>query len=265
HSAPAVTHPITQTLQRGRHRRHAGCHLGLPTDARGEGWLSIATLTADTQLLRALLSRTGEQIGSDRCDVQASIFLENYTWQLVLPLAGALVAEQRVALPAAHDLALRPSNGHAVELAISPARFVALADDSASAHRDAVRAATPSALTRRFEGTLAHHFAIIIGALRTISLRAERALWRTVCDRTALALLYAGLACGEQDRAERLAHEILDDRPPLDSAPAYVDVRVNDRVSRAHLRRGCCLWWRTAAGEYCATCPIQRSTASALG
>jgi ferric iron reductase protein FhuF len=257
-----MTHPITETLNRGRQRRHGDCNLGLRTDAGGESWTAIATLAAETELLRALLSRIGQEIGSDRCDVQASIFLESYTWRLVLPLAGALIAEQRVALPAAHDVELRPSTVDRVQLRMNPARFAALPSDIASTHRDAILASAPSDLTACFASMLVDHFAIVIGALRTVSVRSERALWRTVCDRTALALLYAGLACGKQHSAERLAHEILGRRAPLDTAPAYVDLRVDSRTFRTHLRGGCCLWWRTAARGYCATCPINRRTGS---
>jgi ferric iron reductase protein FhuF len=258
-----VTHPISQTLQRGRQRHYAGWDLGLDTEP-GEGWTSIAALASDTELLRALLQRTGSEIGSDRNDVQASIFLEKYTWQLVLPLAGALVAEQRVALLTAHDVALRSCAAQTVQVRMTPTRFVALQGDRAATHRDAILAYTSTGLAQHFRTTLVNHFAIVIGALRTISFRAERALWRTVCDRTAMALLYAGLACDEQDSTERLAHEILGTSPPIDSAPAYADVCVDDRASRAHLRKGCCLWWRTAAGGYCATCPLRRRPGRAL-
>ena len=252
-----MTHPITQTLQRGRHRRHGLCDLELPTAADGHGWTSVAALAADTELLRTLLNTIGAAIGSDRSDVQASLFLENYTWRLVLPLAGALVAEQRVALPTAGDLRLRPSTGHTVRLQMSPARFAALPSDSASAHRDAILTTTHADLVEHFRRLLVDHFATVIGALQSISVRAERALWRTVCDRTATALLYAGLASDRQDSAERLAHAILSGSPPLDRAPRYADLRVDERASRVHLRHGCCLWWRIAAAAHCATCPIR--------
>jgi ferric iron reductase protein FhuF len=258
-----VTHPISQTLRRGRERRYAGCDLGLQTDA-GEGWTSIAALAADPELLRTLLKRTGNAIGSDRSDVQASIFLEKYTWRLVLPLAGALVAERRVALLTVHDVELRSCAAQTFELRMIPGRFVALQDDAASTHPDAILAYTSTGLAQHFRTNLVSHFATVIGALRMISFRAERALWRTVCDRTAMALLYAGLACDEQDSTERLAHEILGASPPIDSAPAYADVADDDRGSRAHLRKGCCLWWRTEAGGYCATCPLRRRPGRAL-
>lgn len=255
-----MTHPITQTLQRGRHRRHGLCDLELPTAAGGEGWTSVAALAADSELLRPLLNTIGDAIGSDRSDVQASLFLESYTWTLVLPLAGALVAERRVVLPTAGDLKLRPGTGHSVQLQMSPARFAVLPGDSASTHRDAILTPTHADLVEHFRRLLVAHFAAIIGALRAISVRAEPALWRTVCDRTATALLYGGLACHRQDSAEQLAHAILNGSPPLDRAPRYVDVRIDDRTSRVHLRHGCCLWWRTAAATYCATCPIRCRT-----
>jgi ferric iron reductase protein FhuF len=257
-----VTHPISQTLERGRGRRYAGWDLGLQSRP-GEGWTSIAAVARDTDLLRVLLQRTGNEIGSDRSDVQASIFLEMYTWRLVLPLAGALVAERRVALLTVHDVELRSCTVNTLELRMIPGRFVALQGDAAAAHRDAILVSTATGLAQHFRTTLVNHFAIVIRALRLVSFRAERALWRTVCDRTAMALLYAGIACGEQDSTERLAHEILGS-PPIDCAPAYADVLVDDEASRAHLRRGCCLWWRTAEGGYCATCPLRRRRAHAL-
>lgn len=255
--AHALTHPITQTLARGRHRRHGICDLELPTAADGQGWTSVAALAADGELLRTLLNTIGAAVGSRRSDVQASLFLESYTWRLVLPLAGALVAEQRVALPTAGELKLRPGTGHSVELQMSPARFAVLPCDSASMHRDAILAPTHGDLAEHFRRLLVDHFATVIGALQAISVRAERALWRTVCDRSATALLYAGLASDGQDRAEQLAHGILSGGPPLDRAPRYVDLRIDDRTSRVHLRHGCCLWWRTAAAAYCTTCPIR--------
>lgn len=251
-----MTHPIARTLARGHSRRHADCHLGLRTGrARGE-WLSIAALLGDDERLHATLDRVGIEIGSRRRDVQASIFLEAYAWRLVLPLAGALVAEKRVAVPTAHDIALRPSEGRPSELLLRPGRFSALRNDRATAHPDATPARTPAALCEIFEATLIGHCEPIVVALNHRCGRSTRALWRTIGDRTATALLHAGLACKDRHAAEQLAHQILLGSPPLEVTPTYARILIDDRSVPVHLRRGCCLWWRSAAATYCATCPL---------
>lgn len=253
-----MTHPIAQTLTRGHSRRHGDCHLGLRTGSTHGDWVSVATLLGDDEHLQATLDRVGIEIGSARRDVQASIFLEAYAWRLVLPLAGALVAEQRVAAPTPHDIALRPGEGRPSELLLRPGRFSALRDDRATAHPDATPARTPAALCEIFEAALISQFTPIVVALNRRCGRGTRALWRTIGDRTATALLHAGLACKDRHSGEQLAHQILRGTPPLDVTPTYARILVDDRSVPVHLRRGCCLWWRTVAATYCATCPLGR-------
>ncbi len=256
-----MTHPITQTLRRGRDRCHAGCDLGMAVTTGEPGWVSLATLAGDGARLHATLTQTGRELASTRVDVQASLFLEAYAWRLLLPLAGALVAEQRVAAPTADEVWLRPDQGRPHELRLTPRRFSVLLADRAAAHRDATVAQTPTLLAGLFERALIDHFEVVVAALNAISRRSERALWRTIGDRAAMALLYAGLACDDGEAGERLAHQILHGARPLQIRPAYETIALEDRAVRIHQRGGCCLWWRTAAATYCATCPLQRRTA----
>jgi ferric iron reductase protein FhuF len=253
-----MTHPIAQTLRRGGERHHGGCHLGMNVSTGGRGWLAVAALAADRARLHATLARTGREVGSERRDVQASLFLEAYAWRLLLPLAGALVAERRVAAAAVDAVSLRTDQGRPSELRLAPGRFAVLPADPAAAHHDATVAPTPAVLAALFERALIGHFEVIVDALNAISRRSARALWRTVGDRAATALLYAGLAGDDPQAGERLAHEILRGVRPLEVTPAYATIGIQDRPVRVHLRRGCCLWWRTAAATYCATCPIER-------
>jgi ferric iron reductase protein FhuF len=224
----------------------------------GRGWMPVATLAADRAQLQAILARTGREVGSQRRDVQASLFLEAYTWRLLLPLAGALVAERRVAAPRVDDVSLRAEQGRPSELRLAPGRFGVLPADPYAAHPDATVVRSPALLAALFERALIDHFELIVEALNAISGRSERALWRTIGDRTATALLYAGLAGRDREAGERLAHQILRGTRPLQITPAYATIVVQDRPVRVHLRRGCCLWWRTAAATYCATCPLER-------
>jgi len=226
-----MTHPIAQTLRRGRDRHHAGCHLGMEVDTAGvPGWIPIGTLAADRARLQAMLARVGREVGSERRDVQASLFLDAYAWRLVLPLAGALVAEQRVAASTAHEVSLRPTEGRPSELRLVPRRFSVLPEDAAAAHREATVARDPAILVGLFEPALIGHFEALFDALNAISGRSERALWRTVGDRTATALLYAGLASNDPQAGERLAHQILRGGRPLRITPAYTTISVRDAL-----------------------------------
>ncbi len=253
-----MTHPIAQTMRRGRDRRYAGCHLGLQVDNGADAdWVTIGALTEDRARLRALLAGIGRDVGSGRRDVQGSVFLEAYAWRLVLPLAGALVAEQRVAAPTTHEVTLRPTDGRSADLRLVPCRFSVLPQDAATSHRDATPTRTPAMLAGLFERALIGHFEVIVNALNGVTGRSERALWRTIGDRTATAALYAGHACNDLQAGEQLGHQVLRGAPPLRITPAYATIPVQDSTARVHLRRGCCLWWRTAAATYCVTCPLK--------
>ena len=152
---------------------------------------------------------------------------------------------------------ITPGRGAPTELLLRPGRFSALRNDCATAHPDATPAPTPAALCEIFEATLISHFKPIVVALNGRCGRSTRALWRTIGDRTATALLHAALACKERHAGEQHAHQILRGAPPLEVTPAYASILIDDRFVPVHLRLGCCLWWRTAAATYCATCPLR--------
>lgn len=254
-----MTHPLEQTLRRSRDRTHQGCDLGLAIHAdRDPRWVQVGTLTDDPRPMRTMLDVVGAEVGSQRRDVQASLFLEAYAWRLVLPLAGALLAERRVVAPTVSEVLLRPADGRPEELRLTPGPFTTLPDDPAANHHDAEVAQGAEALARAFEHALLAHFAVIVEALYAVSGRAKRALWRTVGDRTATALLYAGLAVDDRHAGERVAHQVLRQTPPLEMTAAYTTILCTDGPKHVHLRRGCCLWWRSSAATRCATCPLEQ-------
>ena len=249
---PPDDHPLAQTLRRGHGRTYAGCHLGAPTAA--PGWTPVAALRDDEAALARCLDGVGRDVGSPRRDVQASLLLEAYSWQLVLPLAGARVAEARVAVLGPDDTALDlRGGGRPRAVAVRPGPFVVLARDPAAGHPDARVVTGSAALDACLRDALVTHLDPLLEALTKASGRPRRALWRTVADRTATSLLYAGAATGLADRARRSAERVLGDEPPLRYPPRYA---ADGGASLLHLRHGCCLWWRTAAATTCRTCPL---------
>lgn len=153
-----------------RDRMHEGCDLGLAIHAdRDPRWVRVGTLTDDSRAMRTVLDVVGLEVGSQRRDVQASLFLEAYAWRLVLPLAGALVAERRAVAPTVSEVLLRQTGGRPEELRLTPGPFTILPDDPAANHHDAEVVQGSVALAWAFEHALVTHFAVVVEALNAAS------------------------------------------------------------------------------------------------
>lgn len=255
-----LPHPLSATLRRGRLRCHHGrnlgaCH-GLPVD---DGWTSTSELCRDDQVLHGRLEALGHAVGTVRVDVQASLLVEAYAWTLVLPVAGAVVAESRSPDLSPDRVALRfgPA-GRPADVAFLGANWSALREDDEAGHPDAAVFPDDETLTSHVHDDLFGHLHPLIVTLRRLSGRGANALWRGVADRTAAAFLWAGEATSKGDRAERLATALLDGPGPLHGRPRYATVEDRGAPRRVHLRAGCCLWWRTPAATTCLTCPLER-------
>ena len=253
-SAPS-THPLAATLQRGRELTHGGYDLGVPLGRTSEdGWIPVACLLGDARRLDDALAALGREVGSSRRDVQASLLLEAYTWRLVLPLAGALLAESRVPTPGLDGTAVRLGvGGMPCSIRLLHGRFAALPGDPATEHPDVDVVCNRSVLNCCLRSWLIAHFDPFVETLNAASGRPRAALWRSIADRTATALLYAGLASNRPAAARAIAERTLAGDPPLRYPPRYVEIGEQS----VHLRHGCCLWWRTDAATTCLTCPLR--------
>jgi ferric iron reductase protein FhuF len=253
-AATAIDHPLAATLERGHARSHRGWHLGAALGATTEpGWMPAMRLLDDAATLESALMAVGREVGSTRRDVQASLLLESYAWRLALPLAGALVAESRIPRAGPDGIALRlDGDGLPETIGLLYGGFVVLPEDPATQHPDADVVPDRDGLDVCLANVLIAHFDPFVQTLNAASGRSRRALWRTVADRTATALLYAGLASDRMATADAAARRTLA-HPPLEFPPRYTEIE-NRAV---HLRHGCCLWWRTAAATTCLTCPLR--------
>jgi ferric iron reductase protein FhuF len=182
--------------------------------------------------------------------------MEAYAWTLLLPVAGAVVAESRSPDLAPDRVAVRfGPTGRPTDVAFLGPSWLSLCTDDEAGHPDGVVLADSHVLAARLHDELVDHLQAVIAAVRRLAPRPEAALWRGAADRTAAAFLWAGEATGDRDRAERLAAEVLT-APPLRVRPRYRLVDAGGRTRRIHLRAGCCLWWRTRAGTPCISCPL---------
>jgi ferric iron reductase protein FhuF len=254
--APSI-HPLAGTLQRGRARTHGGHHLGAALGFPSEdGWVPVARLLSNPRLLEDALTAVGREVGSRRRDVQASLLLEAYAWRLVLPLAGALLAESRIPTPGLDGTAVRlTGKGLPSSVRLLHGRFAALPGDPATGHPDADVVRNSRALDLCLRNWLIAHFDPFVERLNAASGRPRAALWRSVADRTATALMYAGLAADRTEAARAIAERTLTGAPPLCHPPRYTAIGEQP----VHLRHGCCLWWRTDAATTCMTCPLRLS------
>jgi ferric iron reductase protein FhuF len=261
-NAPSA-HPLAATLERGRELTHGGYDLSLPLGRTSEdGWTSVAGLLGDARLLDETLASFGREVGSSRRDVQASLLLEAYLWRLVLPLAGALLAESRVPTPGLDGTAVRLTHGGVpCSIRLLHGRFAALPADPDAEHPDADVVCNRTVLDRCLRHWLIAHFEPFIEKLNVATGRPRAALWRSVADRSATALLYAGLAANRPAAARAIAERTLAGDPPLCYPPRSVEIGEQS----VHLRHGCCLWWRTEAATTCLTCPlrVKRATGAA--
>ena len=96
----------------------------------------------------------------------------------------------------------------------------------------------------------------VVAAILARRLRAERPLWRAAGDRVGQAVVWAGAAYGDPDRARRLGEAML--APP---SPMHVPLRteLTDEGVPYHVRASCCLYHRVPGAQVCAGCPLRRS------
>ena len=118
-----------------------------------------------------------------------------------------------------------------------------------SAPPDGWRPSSGAELAAELVGLLAPAVGALGGA------RSTRALWRSVSDRLAQAVLWVGEATGQRDAATELLADALA-APTLLQAPLRVEQPI-DRGPLSRRRTGCCLANRVPSLGRCEDCSVR--------
>jgi hypothetical protein len=183
-------------------------------------WVTAAELAGPR--LREALAVCGASLGTDRLDIQGQRLVEIVTWLLAEPIATALI--DGTPLPDLHPDAVEFLIGEEASLRrLNANTFDGAADTLIEAHL------TP-----------------LIRAVNAATRRPETALRRAVKDRTDGAIAWIAETSGRRSRA----FELLDGRAEL----RVLDLHTHELL--VHVRKGCCMYYRTPANAKCIGCPL---------
>jgi hypothetical protein len=182
------------------------------------GWATAAEL-AEPRRLTTALTLCGEALSTDRPDIQGQRLVEVVAWLLALPIATALIDDAPVPAIAGARLDLDRSE---VELRGEP-------------------------MTELPAAALERELAPLIGAVNAATGRPRAALTRATADRYDGAIAWIADTTGRRDRA----FELLDQR---DAELRLLDLGTHSTL--LHVRKGCCLYYRTPASLKCFGCPL---------
>lgn len=219
--------------------------------AVGPGWIDPTRLRPH---LPDLLERIGNRWNTDDRRVEAAFFMHSYSWRIAGPATACYLAERRVPELAAKHMAVRfDTEGTAGPPAFRSPRFAGPPGDCQSD----VTCGDAAELLLRLKHGLEAHLALTVEALQGHAPLGTRALWALAADAAATAFLLAGAKLGDQERARAEAEAFFVLRSsPLRTKATFLQLEHAGR-REVFLRRGsCCLIYRLAGHEYCATCPL---------
>jgi hypothetical protein len=179
-------------------------------------WVT-ATELAGPRLGEALAA-CGAALETHRPDIQGQRLVEVVTWLLAEPIAAARIDKRP--LPDLHPDHVEFSIGDDMTLRRLTERTF---DGPADAHVKA-------------------HMAPLIEAVNAATRRPKAALWRAVKDRMDGAIAWVAESSGKRPRAL----ELLDGKAELHL--------LGDTL--LHVRKGCCMYYRTPANVKCVGCPL---------
>jgi ferric iron reductase protein FhuF len=184
-----------------------------------------------------------------------------------MAILACLVLEKRLPDIRIEHVAVRfSSEGYLAAIALHSPRFAALPDDPETGHPDLAQVVDREALRDACRTAIETHMAALIAAVRRKLPWGERAMWLTVADRCAGALMHLhheGLLPAEElaEEIESLVHR---KGSKLYSPRTRITWEERDGEQCAALERGsCCLAYRLEGSEYCENCPLKKDREAA--
>ncbi|MBB5934019.1 (2Fe-2S)-binding protein [Streptomyces zagrosensis] len=220
---------------------------------------SVQQLASEPELLAGFLDAEASRIAADhvpvpRRHVVAARALHSYLWSVSLLLSGPWYLDRRV--PVLGPRAVRSELvGDRYE--VTPGGFICLPDDPAARLPGVQIAPDEAALGAALRDGFAELVRPLLVAIAPAYRRGPRALWGMAGDDLVSGIWSLGRTLGEEERAVRLAGEVL----PYGIAPFPDGAnfrRLAGSDGRTHLTRtrtGCCLYYAIQPAEACGTCP----------
>jgi iron complex transport system ATP-binding protein len=206
----------------------------------GDDWVSCAALITDPALLATVVRATKAGFETDDDVVAASLFAESYAFRV----AGTALVAYALGLPVP-DVA-----PDAVAVKIDKPRPTAVAYLNAD-----VRPTDAHQLARDLVGA---HFDPFVTAMHDIFVVGERMLWGNVANACAVALRAVESESG--DGVRQRANEFVDASQPWFQEVGSFTTALAGHQGWFWDRTSCCLWFRTASGQYCDNCSLRHQT-----
>jgi hypothetical protein len=202
--------------------------------------------------------------------VAGAFFFGHYTWYLAAAAIGCYLAERRAPDLAPDNVALRYSTftweepgasgeSERIDVRFLSGRFAALPDDPAAGHADALIVEDAAALRDWLRRGLEAHLEPVTEAIAARTRLGRRAQWSLVADACAGLFLQAGghlndVAAG---CTEGLAFVRTTGSPLYNRLVDYFTLEYQGHNQTFCARGGCCLYYRVAPGDNCATCVLR--------
>jgi hypothetical protein len=255
-----LQHPLTQSLI------EAGSldpYLNLPfCDPDQAGWCAATDLLInDDARLKELVTSYGyASWGTDNYHVAGSAFIIAYLTRVIYPVIGQYVLHRRVPRATLENLAFHRQGESIDATGLRQPQFAALPDDPAASHPDAEVLKNERDLYQKLKKwVFTANLDIIIKTLVRSASASPKVSQNAVAAACAQAFHRLFYLLEDKDSVIRDADTFFKDS----SSPIYgqISMEIIEHQGKAGLfgrRAGCCLIWRTKAGDgYCANCILQ--------